>query len=75
MSEALKVNTTLAALNLRSSQRQCGSHKSAHQTAKKPQTENIIGSKGMIALCEALKVNTTLESLDLTGAPQRDDKN
>ena len=71
MSKALKVNTTLAALNLASVQQQDKCQTMAQQQRHK--TGNKISVQGTRALSEALKANTTLVSLILEGVQQQRD--
>ena len=73
LSEALKANTTLTALNLHGDQQQDTAAQQGHQTVmSKDNTGNEIGVEGARALSEALKVNTTLETLDLASVQQQD---
>ena len=67
LSEALKVNTTLTALNLKSVQQQQNKAQQPHRANidEKNTAVNMIQDEGARALSEALKVNTTLTTLNL----------
>ena len=66
MSEALKVNTTLASLNLKCVfQQQNNAQHGNDFLNENEQTDNGIGAEGACELSEALKVNTTLTKLNL----------
>ena len=72
LSGALKVNTTLTTLVLRSAQR-LNFKQEAAQTVPK-QTDSILFTEGASALGEALKSNTALTELGLQCAQQQHDK-
>ena len=76
MSESLKSNTTLTALDLESEDKRMKTHKrrpsaihSFHFTFTS--TGNDIGERGATSLSESLKSNTTLTALDLSGEDKR----
>ena len=73
MSEALKSNTTLTALDLRCEERRHKRHPSAIHSFSFlfASTDNNVGDTGATSLCEALKSNTTLTTLYLGGEDKR----
>ena len=68
--DALKVNTTLESLNLRSAKKQRDKTEQCNKHLW-DKTGNRIFTEGTCALSEALKVNTTLASLNLLSVQQQ----
>ena len=71
MSEALKINTSMTALDLRCVQ-QCNG-KQEHDQLEQKKADNKIREEGASVLSEALKVNTTLTALKLECVQQQDE--
>ena len=75
LSDALKVNTTLQTLNLKSEQESTDDGQIADiANSKHQQTGNEIEAEGARALSEALKTNTTLQSLNLESGQEESDE-
>ena len=70
LSESLKSNTTLTALDLRSEDKRKKTHKDIHQQFTLSflfsSTDNEIGDTGATSLSESLKSNTTLTRFNLS---------
>ena len=75
MSEALKSNTTLTALDLSCEDKRKKTHKrhpsTNHSSFLIIQTVNTIGDTGATSMGEALKLNTTLTKLCLCGEDKK----
>ena len=74
MFEALKVNTTLATLNVASVQQPQDNTKQGTTSTEMAKTGNDFGVEGAKALSEALKINTSLTTLDLRCVQQSNGK-
>ena len=75
LSEALKVNTKLSTLKLKSEPKSQGRTEQACAINNKDKAGNGIKEAGVCALSEALKINTTVTALDLEGEQQQIEAN